>query len=169
MTDDGRAAVERFEKTTPAPVLDPSMGQTLADIETFLRSAGHETEVAIRNTHAGRREYVIAKVTGSNARAGRVYTNKSGASGGTAWYMKSGKNCFHPKGQSRLFIPTDEIRAFIAGFPQGVGGEYLHYQPDMTLEEERAMRERHQARLEQHARLIDSSVALHRARLVPGS
>ncbi|MCK9552771.1 hypothetical protein [Aquamicrobium sp.] len=37
---------------------------------------------------------------------GRVYVSNAGA-----FYMKHGKNCFHPKGLTRLVVPTDEVLA----------------------------------------------------------
>ena len=96
---------------------DPSRGQTLAQIEAYLRGVEEGDEVAIRNTHSGILEYRIATVTGTKPRAGRLYTDQAGGYGGTAWYMKSGKNCFYPGGQSRLFVPTNNVRAFAANRP----------------------------------------------------
>lgn len=101
-------------------VVDPSYGQSLNEIESFLRKATEATTVAIRNTQGGILVFHLAEVTGSNPRSGRLYTDKAGGWGGSAWYMKSGKNCRHPSGQSRLFIPTPEVRSFLEKNPTGV-------------------------------------------------
>ena len=74
--------------------------------------------MAIRNTQNSTLEYKIVEVTGN--KAGRLYTDQSaGWGGGAAWFMKSGKNCRHPTGQSTLVIPTDEVRAFAEKYPRG--------------------------------------------------
>lgn len=99
---------------------DPTEGQTLEAIEKYLRDVQENDDVAIRNTHGGILSFKIAKVTGTKPSSGRLYTDSAGLSGGTAWYMKHGKNAFHPTGQARLFIPTDEVRAFIGANPIGV-------------------------------------------------
>lgn len=99
---------------------DPAEGQTLEAIEKYLRNAQENDEVAIRNTHGGILSFKIAKVTGTKPSSGRLYTDTSGLTGGTAWYMKHGKNAFHPTGQSRLFVPTEKVRSFIENNPTGV-------------------------------------------------
>lgn len=100
-------------------ITDPATGQSLADIEAFLRSGEPGADVAIRNTHVGILEFVIVQIESVNPKSGRLYTNKPGKLGGAAWYMTSGKSCMHPKGQSRLFIPTDAIRDYVATHPAG--------------------------------------------------
>lgn len=97
---------------------DPSKDQTLDQIEAYLRSREVGDTVAIRSTQNHMLEFKLAEVTG--IKRGRLYTEKAGGTGGLAWYAKSGKNCFHPKGQSMLVIPTDEVRAFIEKHPRGL-------------------------------------------------
>ncbi len=99
---------------------DPTQGQTLKMIESYLRAVEEGSKVAIRDTHGGILMFQIAVVTGMKPRSGRLYTDKSGGTGGAAWYMKTGKNCYHPTGQSRLFIPTIEVRNFLQNHPAGI-------------------------------------------------
>jgi len=58
--------------------------------------------------------YRITVVTSASPGKGRLYTQHAAAYGGGAWYMKSGRNCYSPNGQSQLFIPSDAIRDYIA-------------------------------------------------------
>jgi len=100
--------------------LDPASGQSEATISAFLRNCVEGDEVAIRHTQGYGLRVVITKITGTNPKAGRIYTaTPGGAGGGLAWYLKSGKNCFHPKGQSRLIEPTPAAREFAADFKSG--------------------------------------------------
>ena len=99
-------------------VTDPATGQSLADIEQHLRSCAAGDLIAIRDTQGGMLTYKITEVTGTSPR-GRLYTRHAGGSGGASWYMKHGKNAFHPKGQTRLFILTDAIRDYIVKHPNG--------------------------------------------------
>ena len=98
---------------------DPSAEQVTLEIEQFLRATQEGDDVAIRNTHGGILLFQIAKVTNTNPSLGRLYTNKAGFSGGSAWFMKSGKNCYYPGGQSTLIMPTQDVRRFIEDHPQG--------------------------------------------------
>jgi hypothetical protein len=109
---------------------DPTVGQSLSEITAYFRAALPETEVAIRNTQGGILAFLIAKVVDTKPRVGRIYTDKSGLMGGNAWYAKSGKSCLHPTGQSRLFIPTDAVRAFLAAYPHGLM-TYNTYTPEI--------------------------------------
>lgn len=45
-----------------------------------------------------------------------------------AFYMRSGKNCFHPKGQTTLVVPSDEVLAWASEHPRGEFGHstYRH-------------------------------------------
>lgn len=99
---------------------DPTGDQMLAIIEKYLRATEVDDEVAIRNTHGGILTFQLATVIGLNPEKGRLYTDRPGESGGTSWYIRTGKNTFHPTGQSRLFIPTDAVRAFLQNHPLGL-------------------------------------------------
>lgn len=67
-------------------------------------------------------KYDITEVEGVNPARGRIYIRQFGA-----FYSKSGKNCFHPKGQTRLVVPTEEVIAWATVHPQGEFG-YSIYQ-----------------------------------------
>jgi hypothetical protein len=93
---------------------DPAESQSPEEIETFLRSRKKGDEVAIHNPQGGLGLLTIeiAKITEVRPR-GRLWTDKSGHFGAdNRWFMKSGKNCGTPTGQSRLVIPTDEVRRY---------------------------------------------------------
>lgn len=108
---------------------DPATGQGLAEIEEYLRSVNPGDEVAIRNSQGGFLQYRITVVTSARPGKGRLYTQHAAAYGGVAWYMKSGRNCYSPNGQSQLFIPTDAIRDYIAAHKIPVGGFYAIWHP----------------------------------------
>ena len=98
---------------------DPSAMQEAMEIEQFLRATKEDDEVAIRNTHGGVLMFHITKVTGKKPSSGRLYTDKTGLYAGPGWFMRSGKNCRHPTGQTNLVIPTPEVLQFIEEHPQG--------------------------------------------------
>jgi hypothetical protein len=91
----------------------PCFGQSAEEIESWLRAnVKIDVSVAIRNTQAGLLYYVPAKVV--RLARGRFEIQPEemyglGTGGNTFYY--SGKNCWHPKGQTRLVIPTDAVRA----------------------------------------------------------
>lgn len=72
----------------------------------------------IRQTYANRLFFIVSRVTGKNGK-GRVYLADEPASGygGCAFWIKSGKNCFSPKGQARLVVPTPEVLAHAEKYP----------------------------------------------------
>ncbi|MDU7524873.1 MAG: hypothetical protein E7K72_26490 [Roseomonas mucosa] len=78
-------------------------------------------EVAIRETHGHMLRFVITTVTDTKPSAGRLYTASPGQTnhGGVAWYMKSGLNCFAPKGQATLVLATPAVKDFAARHPDG--------------------------------------------------
>lgn len=103
----------------------PCFGQSSEDIESWLRAHIQVgAHVAIRNTQGGLLHYIPATVV----RLGRgrfevlPEMNHSLGTGGNSFYY-SGKNCWHPKGQTRLVIPTDEVRAAY-GPPGSLGISY---------------------------------------------
>tara|TARA_B100001123_G_scaffold285250_2_gene317922 strand:+ start:641 stop:988 length:348 start_codon:yes stop_codon:yes gene_type:complete len=94
---------------------DPAAGQSSEEIEAFLRSREVGDEVAIHNPQGGSNllNIKIATVTEVRPR-GRLWTDKSADYGDNRWYVKTGKNCGAPTGQSRLKIPTDEVKRYAA-------------------------------------------------------
>lgn len=112
---------------SPLPKLDdPTHGQTLKVIESYLRAVVEGSEVAIRNTHGGILMFQIAIAIGTKPQSGRLYTDTAGGMGGSAWYMKTGKNCFYPTGQSRLFVPTMQVQTFLRDHPSGILSYVTH-------------------------------------------
>ena len=92
---------------------DPAAEQSEKEVEAFLRSRKVGDEVAIHNPQGGVNllEIKIAKVNEVRPQ-GRLWTDLYATYGDNRWFMKSGKNCGAPTGQSRLVIPTDEVRRY---------------------------------------------------------
>ncbi|MCC6427258.1 MAG: hypothetical protein IT435_10615 [Phycisphaerales bacterium] len=65
-------------------------------------------EVAVRTTHGGFWRYEIDRVAVVNhGRQRRIVLEKNGS------FYRNGKNCFHPKGQTRLVWLTDSVRGSV--------------------------------------------------------
>jgi hypothetical protein len=98
---------------TSMPINAPCHGQTEESVKDWLRSNVHiGCAVAIRNTPAGFLQYVPATVVRMGRGRFEVAPLNSftlSSAGNTFYY--SGKNCWHPKGQTRLVIPTPEVIA----------------------------------------------------------
>ena len=91
----------------------PCFEQTKEQIEAWLRAnVEMDTEVAVRETQGDHLLYTIAPV--DYLGKGRFGVKTFGS------FYYSGKNCFHPKGQTRLVIPTNAVREFIQRHPRGV-------------------------------------------------
>jgi hypothetical protein len=71
----------------------------------------------VRHPQYGVLQYDIADIEGVNPKRGRVYVRTAGA-----FYMKHGKNCWHPKGQTDLVVPTDAVVAWAKEHPHGATG-----------------------------------------------
>ncbi len=99
-------------------IIDPATGQTESEISEYLRASEAGTAVAIRDTQYGILRYTVAEII--ETKSGRVRTDTPGHQGGTSWYMTTGKSSTHPKGQSRLFKPSDAIRSYIEANPTGI-------------------------------------------------
>lgn len=97
--------------------LSPCIDQTESDIETYYRAAEIGRIAVVRNTQGHMLHYAVREIEGTNPPRGRVYVSQDGA-----FYMKHGKNCFHPKGQKTLVVPTDEVLAWAKEHPQGAFG-----------------------------------------------
>lgn len=104
----------------------PCAGQTPDSVETWLRThVCIGTTLAIRDTHGGFLAYKRAVVT--RLGRGRFEVDAQGQSGGSTFYY-SGKNCFQPKGRTRLVEPTDAVLAAC-----DTPGVIRRITPDLTL------------------------------------
>ena len=102
----------------------PCHGQTEDSIKSWLKAnIAIGASVVIRNTHGGLLSYRLATVT--RIGKGRFELDKAGESGGCTFYY-SGKNCFHPKGQTRLVEPTAAVLAGCEGL-SGSSDRYSDY------------------------------------------
>jgi environmental stress-induced protein Ves len=97
--------------------ISPCAYQTEEEIAAYYRAAKIGDVVVVRQTQHHTLVYKVEEVEGVNPRSGRVYVSQYGA-----FYMKHGKNCFHPKGQTSLVVPTEEVLAWAKEHPDG---EYL--------------------------------------------
>ncbi|GAB9179499.1 hypothetical protein [Bradyrhizobium diazoefficiens] len=106
---------------------DPSATQTQEQIAEHYRNAKEGDVAVIRETYATRLWFIVTKITGTNPKAGRVYLEHAPSSGygGRAFYMKSGRNCFAPKGQSSLVMPTQDVLEHAEKFPADRLGENI--------------------------------------------
>jgi hypothetical protein len=109
--DSGRRMQEEFS--------DPSEAQTQPEIERYYRNVEPGDPAAIRETQGPSLRFILTTVEAVHPKQGRVYLKKPPSWGGTTFYMKSGKNYGSPTGQSRLVIPTPEVRAFAEEHPRG--------------------------------------------------
>jgi hypothetical protein len=85
--------------------------ERVASLERYLRQSSKGDDVVIRAGWGLHVIYILAKIDRTDPKLGRIYTDQPGrgASQGTAFYMKSGRSCDHPKGQTWLLEPTEEI------------------------------------------------------------
>ena len=100
----------------------PCYGQTEEQIKEWMKkNVNVGTVVIVRNTQAGLIQYAKAAVVRLGHGRFEVDTLGPGnLSAGGKTFFYSGKNCFHPKGQTRLVIPTDEVLA-ACGDPGDLG------------------------------------------------
>jgi hypothetical protein len=98
---------------------DPSNEQTQEQIAEYYRNAKEGDLAVIRETFGSSLTFKVTKVTGSNPRLGRVYVNEHTAYGGLAYYVKTGKNCRAPKGQTSLVVPTETVLEHARRHPNG--------------------------------------------------
>jgi hypothetical protein len=98
---------------------DPSADQTRVQIADYYREAKEGDPAVIRETYAGRLWFIVTTVTNSNPKSGRVYLKDTPQSGyaNNGFYMKSGKSCFAPTGQSSIVMPTPEVLEHAAKHP----------------------------------------------------
>lgn len=104
--------------------LSPCVDQTPKEIETYYRGVTPGSPAVVRHTQGGMLVYDVTEVEGTNPKRGRVYVRSAGA-----FYMKSGKNCFHPTGQTTLVVPTEAVKEWAHEHPRGEFGvsTFRHY------------------------------------------
>lgn len=83
----------------------PCAYQTRKEIEKYYRNAsiGDKATIAILNTIYCNE---ITEILGRNAAIGRVYIKSLT---GSAFYMNSGANCYHPTAKSSLVVPSEAV------------------------------------------------------------
>lgn len=91
----------------------------------FKENAKVSMIVPILKTDYGIVRMLLDRIDGINEATGRIYTRQHGA------FYYSGKNCFHPKGQTTMQIPTWDNLQFAASKKQWMYGE-----DEMTTERE---------------------------------
>lgn len=94
--------------------VSPCIDQTEQDIEAYYRHAEVGQVAVVRHTQGGVLQYRVYEIEGTNPSRGRVSVRQAGA-----FYMKHGRNCFHPKGQTTLVVPTAAVLAWAKEHPQG--------------------------------------------------
>ena len=97
------------EKTSPC------IQQTEKDVERYYKAAALNAAAIVRQTQGGLLRYHLTFV--ENRRGARIHIHNFGD-----FYAKSGKNCFHPTGQTRLVVPTAEVLGWLAEHPFGESG-----------------------------------------------
>jgi hypothetical protein len=101
------------------PRNDPSADQTPEQITAYYRNAQIGDAAAIRQTQYDNLNFKVTRIEDVNRKSGRVYLSAEADWGGVAFFVKSGKNCSSPTGQSRLVIPKPEISAWVKQYPYG--------------------------------------------------
>uniref|UniRef100_A0A9E7ZPI9 Uncharacterized protein n=1 Tax=Bosea sp. NBC_00436 TaxID=2969620 RepID=A0A9E7ZPI9_9HYPH len=109
--------MREYSMRNPRPLL-PCIDQTEDDVAAYYRAAEVGAVAVVRRGYGGMTTYFPGKITGKNPRAGRAYVDCPHG-GGSAFYMKHGRNCFHPKGQTDLVVPNEEVLAWAAKHPHG--------------------------------------------------
>lgn len=112
-----------MDKTT---VLPPCHGQTEESIKEWMRANVQiGTVVVVRNSQGGFLHYARAKVVRISKTRFEVDTlGKGNISGGGHTFYYSGKNCWSPKGKTRLVVPTPEVLAVCDQLPGALGLSY---------------------------------------------
>ncbi|PJR91721.1 hypothetical protein CN878_18950 [Ochrobactrum sp. 695/2009] len=105
----------------PDRKLSPCARQTEAEIENYYRNQPEGSPAVVRRTHGGILTYQITTFGLRRTRSGRINVEGVGD-----FFMKSGKNCWEPTGQTRLVVPTDEVLAWAAENPRGQMGVSIY-------------------------------------------
>ena len=101
--------------------LSPCANQTATEIENYYRNEPEGSAAVVRRTHGGILVYEVATFELRRPRSGRINVQSSGD-----FYMKSGKNCWEPTGQTRLVVPTEEVLAWVKEHPRGEMGYTIY-------------------------------------------
>lgn len=104
--------------------VSPCALQSQTDIETYYRNAEAGSVAVVRQTQHHMLAYSVTEIEDTRPEKGRTYIKQFGA-----FYMKSGKNCFHPKGQTTLVVPTPEVLTWAEEHPRGEFG-YQTFTPE---------------------------------------
>ena len=110
-------AVEEYRRQQPK---SPCYEQTREEIENYYRHAPVGSPAAVRDTRYGFLCYEIVEIEGG--RRGRIFTRDHGS-----FYMKHGRNCYHPKGQTSLVVPTEAVVAWAKEHPSGEMGYAVYH------------------------------------------
>lgn len=105
----------------PDRKLSPCARQTEAEIENYYRTQPEGSPAVVRRTHGGILTYQVTTFVLRRTRSGRINVEGAGD-----FYMKSGKNCWEPTGQTRLVVPTDDVLAWAARNPRGQMGVSIY-------------------------------------------
>ncbi|TGR23141.1 hypothetical protein EN792_018425 [Mesorhizobium sp. M00.F.Ca.ET.149.01.1.1] len=101
--------------------LSPCARQSEADIENYYRNEPESSVAVVRRTHGGLLIYQLTRFDLRRTRSGRIHVEGVGD-----FYMKSGKNCWEPTGQTRLVVPTDDVVAWERDNPGGQIGYSIY-------------------------------------------
>ena len=99
----------------------PCVDQTEEEIAAYYSTAKEKDKAVVRQTQGHMLIYKVSEIEGINPSRGRVYVRQFGA-----FYSKHGKNCFHPKGQTSLVVPTAEVLSWTEQHPHGEFGYSCH-------------------------------------------
>lgn len=113
-------ALKEHRKANPTP-LSPCVGQTVADIESYYRNQPEGALAVVRQTQGGMLLYTLSTIELRRTRSGRINVPGFGD-----FTMKSGVNCYYPKGQTTLVVPTDEVVAWAKEHPRGELGYSIY-------------------------------------------
>jgi hypothetical protein len=114
-----------YRAANPRP-LSPCVDQTEEDIGAYYRQAEVGEKAVVRNTQYGVLRYTVTTIEGKNPARGRVYIQNAGA-----FYIRHGRNCFHPKGQITLVVPTQAVLAWAIEHPRGERGMATHRENEL--------------------------------------
>lgn len=98
---------------------DPLFGWTEEKTQAYIvdRPLKAGDQMLIVNQQAGLEEYVLATVLNADSgKQHRIVLDQAAAYGGASFY-RTGKNCFAPRGKSRMIPPVEEVLAEIAKSP----------------------------------------------------
>ncbi len=104
--------------------LSPCARQTPEEVEDYYRNQPEGSPAAVRRTHGGILDYTITTFGLRRTRSGRINVEGFGD-----FFMKSGKNCWAPTGQTNLVVPTEAVVAWAAEHPRGATGFSIYPDP----------------------------------------